>query len=104
MDTTGAQRANIGADNLIATVPDWARLARLAIRAVGHAHAEFTIEQVRSRMDAYAAQDAPHPNAWGAVFRQAAKDGEIRRTGAYRESSNPRSRGRRVPVWQWVGA
>jgi hypothetical protein len=44
--------------------------------------------------------EAPrHPNAWGAVWHRAIRDGVIRRSGEFRESRDPRKHRHCYPVY-----
>jgi hypothetical protein len=44
-------------------------------------------------------RDPPHPNMWGTLFRQASKDGIIRRVG-FHESRRPGRKAGVCRVWQ----
>jgi hypothetical protein len=44
-------------------------------------------------------RDPPHPNMWGTLFREASKDGLIRRVG-FHESRRPGRRNGICRVWQ----
>jgi hypothetical protein len=64
---------------------------------IGKSKAHFTADDVRTQL---AEEFQPRsPQAWGALFVQAAKVGLIRRTGRYVPSLIPGNRARRNEIW-----
>lgn len=64
---------------------------------------QFTICKVRRACEQAGIFNHGHPNAWGAVMRQAALDCLIRKmTGHYRPSTTPGCHCRPVQVWERI--
>jgi hypothetical protein len=81
----------------------WAERAYRAIVIVALFKPEVHVDDVLAIFD-----EAPaHPNAWGAVWARAIRDGVIRRGTAVRESRAPRKHRHCYPVYVsliWGGA
>lgn len=60
---------------------------------------ELTGEQIRVLLT-HAGVPAPHHhNVWGAFINRALNDGSLQETGVYKHMMQPRSHGRKTPVY-----
>lgn len=67
------------------------------IYQIGMRQPQFTADDVRAALPG---EFHPRsPQAWGALFVQAAKVGLVRRTGRYVPSILPGNRARRIEIW-----
>jgi hypothetical protein len=75
------------------TDPKWVEDCDITIRCMALSGEEFSAEDVRSM-----AGDPPTPNAMGARFLQASRQGIIRRVG-YRQATRPDAHARVLAVY-----
>jgi len=75
---------------------DWEADARAALLKVAAEGKPFDAFDLTQRADL---REPPNSSMWGALFREAAKDGVIRWVGA-RKSRRPQRRGSLVSVWR----
>lgn len=75
--------------------PGWAHRAYMAIVWVANRQATVHVDDVLLHF----CDQPEHPNAWGAVWQRAIRDGVIRRTGTVRESRDPRKHRHQYPVY-----
>jgi hypothetical protein len=76
--------------------PGWADRAYAAIVAVALAQDTVHVDDVRLIF-----KEAPsHPNAWGAVWTRAIKDGVIAATGTIRRTTDPRKHRHSYPIYR----
>lgn len=79
---------------------DWQADALDALRKVAAMGESFDAYSLSEKGDL---REPPHPNMWGPVFQQAARDGLIRKVG-YHESRRPGRKAGLCRVWQGVSA
>jgi hypothetical protein len=75
---------------------DWEADARAALEKVARMGHPFDAYDLTQRADL---REPPNSSMWGALFREASKDGVIRWVGA-RKSRRPQRRGSLVSVWR----
>ncbi len=75
---------------------DWEADARDALERIARRGQKFTAYDLTEKAEL---RNPPHPNCWGALFRQAATDGVIRRVG-FTESRRPGRKAGVCRVWQ----
>lgn len=75
---------------------DWESDAREALERVAKEGQPFTAYDLTVKADL---RDPGHPNQWGALFKQAATDGVIRRVG-FVESRRPGRNSGLCRLWQ----
>jgi hypothetical protein len=75
---------------------DWSADAREALEQVAKLGKPFDAFDLTEKAEL---RDPPHPNMWGTLFREASKDGVIRRVG-FHESRRPGRRAGVCRVWQ----
>jgi hypothetical protein len=71
----------------------------LATYSKVYAGMEFTAQDFREAYGRMGGHEPTHPNAWGALFRNALKAGLIQATGRYRKSTAPASHSRMVQIY-----
>jgi len=76
---------------------DWAVLADRAILWLSKCSEPFSINEVRR----FVQVEPHHPNAWGARFSKAAKEGLIQRVG-FTKASTPSRHAGMVSTWEGV--
>lgn len=74
----------------------WESDAREALERIAGRGQKFTAYDLTEHAEL---RNPPHPNCWGALFRQAATDGVIRRVGVI-ESRRPGRKHGLCRVWQ----
>jgi hypothetical protein len=75
---------------------EWATDAREALERVARLGKPFDAYDLTEKAEL---REPPHKNMWGSVFRQASKDGIIRRVG-FHESRRPGRKAGVCRVWQ----
>ena len=75
---------------------DWGSDARDALEQVARLGKPFDAYDLTEKADL---REPPHKNMWGMVFRQASRDGVIRRVG-FHESRRPGRKAGICRVWQ----
>jgi hypothetical protein len=75
---------------------EWEADAREALERVAKLGRPFTAYELTETAEL---RNPPHPNCWGALFRQAATDGVIRRVG-FIESRRPGRKNGLCRVWK----
>lgn len=79
--------------------PDFLGFARTVALRIAHAMPNgFTTDAIWEVLDA-AGVKPPEPRALGAVMQKLAREGQIRKTGDYVDSTRPACHGRPIPVW-----
>lgn len=74
-------------------------IARL-IRLTAENHEFFTSDDIHSLAEECGLREPHHPNAWGAAFNMAARDGLIAPTGRFAPSERADAHARMVGVWK----
>lgn len=100
-DDEGDARKAEGQDSVATNNEDWLNQVLSAISFLAASGKEFTVEDVRHFCNGLG--HPTHPNAWGAAFSRAARQGLIVRTG-YRKNGLPSAHARVVATWKGVTA
>jgi len=74
-------------------------IARL-IRLTADNHEFFTSDDIHGLAEECGLREPHHPNAWGAAFNSAARDGIITPSGRFVPSERPDAHARMVGVWK----
>ena len=74
----------------------WSELAYLAILNVARMQETVHTDDVRAIFP----HEPDHPNAFGAVWLRAIRDGVIERTGTVRASTDPRKHSHQYPIYR----
>lgn len=93
-DMEGENRKAEGQAKVTENNEAWMEMAINSIRLVASGQLPFTVEELRAFLPA-----PSHPNAWGAAFSAAAKQGLIVRTG-YAKNKLASAHGRVVATWR----
>ena len=78
------------------TQPDFAQAAYMAIRAVALRQETLFVDDVLRQC----LVTPSHPNAFGAVWMRAIRDGVIEPTGQRRKSSDPKKHAHQYPIYR----
>jgi len=85
---------------------DWLAQAWIVLRSYCREHPGLVFTSPGFVLNSHYRYDLPHPRearVWGAIFRQAAKEGLIEKTGQYMQSPDPRQHLRPVACWRVIG-
>lgn len=102
-DREGEARKAEGQELVAANNADWLDTVDYAILCHANSGRTFTVEDVRIRCRGVALPEPKHPNAWGAAFSRAAKQGLIERVG-YQKNRLASAHSRIVSTWRGVSS
>lgn len=103
-DREGEARKAEGQEQVAEHNEAWMDYVTSAIACFAKSGIEFTSEDVRTYCGTWAAFSSPkHPNAWGAAFSRAAKQGLIERVG-YQKNRLASAHSRIVSTWRGVSS
>lgn len=87
---------SIAADAQESAAPDWAGRAYAAIVGIARGRPTIHVDDVLEVFQ----EEPHHPNAWGAVWMRAIREGDIERTGTVRPSTDPKKHSHLYPIYR----